>query len=104
MVPGDMYQWSWGIFAKKSKLHDAGGPDTVVSPYFNMLVSGGGELHIAESKQKIHIYNFCFLLNAPDKLLDLSSGNCFQEMCLFLANFLFGPRHYLLTVHLYSPL
>ena len=26
--------------------------------YFNMLVSGGGELHIAESKQNIHIYNF----------------------------------------------
>ena len=27
-----MYEWSSGIFAKKSKLHDAGGPDTVVSP------------------------------------------------------------------------
>ena len=27
-----MYEWSRGIFAKKSKLHDAGGPDTVVSP------------------------------------------------------------------------
>ena len=28
-----MYEWSWVIFAKKSKFHDAGGPDTVVSPY-----------------------------------------------------------------------
>ena len=27
-----MYKWSWVIFAKKSKFHDAGGPDTVVSP------------------------------------------------------------------------
>ena len=29
-----MYEWSWGIFAKKSKLHDAGGPDTMVSPKY----------------------------------------------------------------------
>ena len=28
-----MYEWSRVIFAKKSKFHDAGGPDTVVSPY-----------------------------------------------------------------------
>ena len=27
-----MYEWSWVIFAKKTKFHDAGGPDTVVSP------------------------------------------------------------------------
>ena len=27
-----MYEWSWGIFAKKTKFHDAGGPGTVVSP------------------------------------------------------------------------
>ena len=27
-----MYKWSSVIFAKKSKFHDAGGPDTVVSP------------------------------------------------------------------------
>ena len=33
MVPGDMYKWSGGIFAKKTKFHDAGGPGTVVSPY-----------------------------------------------------------------------
>ena len=32
MVPGDMYEWSRVIFFKKSKFHDAGGPDTVVSP------------------------------------------------------------------------
>ena len=32
MVPGDMYKWSWVIFAKKSKFDDAGGPDSVVSP------------------------------------------------------------------------
>ena len=28
-----MYEWSWGIFAKKTKFHDAGGPGTVVSPF-----------------------------------------------------------------------
>ena len=28
-----MYEWSRVIFAKKSKFHDEGGPDTVVSPY-----------------------------------------------------------------------
>ena len=28
-----MYEWSRVIFAKKSKFHNAGGPDTVVSPY-----------------------------------------------------------------------
>ena len=33
MVPGDMYKWSGGIFAKKTKFHDAGGPGTVVSPF-----------------------------------------------------------------------
>ena len=27
-----MYEWSRVIFAKKSKFHDAGGPDTVVLP------------------------------------------------------------------------
>ena len=27
-----MYEWSRVILAKKSKFHDAGGPDTVVSP------------------------------------------------------------------------
>ena len=27
-----MYEWSRVIFAKISKFHDAGGPDTVVSP------------------------------------------------------------------------
>ena len=31
-----MYKWSGVIFAKKSKFHDEGGPDTVVSPYTNM--------------------------------------------------------------------
>ena len=33
MIPGDMYEWSGGIFAKKTKFHDAGGPGTMVSPY-----------------------------------------------------------------------
>ena len=32
MVLGDKYEWSWEIFAKKTKFHDAGGPGTVVSP------------------------------------------------------------------------
>ena len=45
-----MFEWSWVIFAKKSKFHDAGGPDTMVSPtirphchydvYLCILVSG----------------------------------------------------------------
>ena len=41
MVPGDMYEWSRVIFAKKSKFHDAGGPDTVVSPfmYFDFVAT-----------------------------------------------------------------
>ena len=30
-----MYEWSLGIFAKKTKFHDAGGPGTVVSPKVN---------------------------------------------------------------------
>ena len=37
-----MYEWSWGIFAKKSKLHDAGGPDTVVSPIVTDYFVYGG--------------------------------------------------------------
>ena len=37
MVPGDMYEWSRVIFAKKSKFHDAGGPDTVVSPNITLV-------------------------------------------------------------------
>ena len=38
MVPGDMYEWSWEIFAKKTKFHDAGGPTTVVSPLVDKFV------------------------------------------------------------------
>ena len=34
-----MYKWSWVIFAKKSKFHDAGGPDTVVSPSGNLCLN-----------------------------------------------------------------
>ena len=34
MVPGDMYEWFWVIFAKNTKFHDAGGPGTVVSPNY----------------------------------------------------------------------
>ena len=34
-----MYKWSWVIFVKKSKFHDAGGPDTVVSPTW--VLTGG---------------------------------------------------------------
>ena len=30
-----MYEWFWGIFANKTKFHDAGGPGTVVSPKLN---------------------------------------------------------------------
>ena len=33
-----MYEWSRVIFAKKSKFHDAGGPDTVVSPNHQLLL------------------------------------------------------------------
>ena len=40
MVPGDMYEWSRVIFAKKSKFHDEGGPDTVVSPKVKVGVDG----------------------------------------------------------------
>ena len=38
-----MYEWSGGIFAKKTKFHDAGGPGTMVSPtcklYLTMFTS-----------------------------------------------------------------
>ena len=36
-----MYEWSWGIFAKKSEIHNAGGPDTVVSPTVLYMGSTG---------------------------------------------------------------
>ena len=42
MVPGDMYEWSRVIFAKKSKFHGAGGPDTVVSPGSSRFQPGEG--------------------------------------------------------------
>ena len=48
MVPGDMYEWSRVIFAKKSKFHDAGGPDTVVSP--NILTNAITALDNCQSK------------------------------------------------------
>ena len=32
-----MYEWSCVIFAKKPNFHDAGGPDTVVSPWAFLL-------------------------------------------------------------------
>ena len=38
-----MYEWSRVIFAKKSKFHDAGGPDTVVSPT-HYSDAGSGEI------------------------------------------------------------
>ena len=34
-----MYKWSWVIFVKKSKFHDAGGPDTVVSPHLSNFLN-----------------------------------------------------------------
>ena len=34
-----MYEWSLGIFAKKTKYHNAGGPGTVVSPNNNWTVN-----------------------------------------------------------------
>ena len=46
MVPGDMYEWSRVIFAKKSKFHDAGGPDTVVSPGVAATGPDGGEVAV----------------------------------------------------------
>ena len=33
-----MYKWSWVIFEKKSKFHNEGGPDTVVSPSVILFV------------------------------------------------------------------
>ena len=35
-----MYEWSRVIFAKKSKFHDAGGPDTVVLPKLSYSIVG----------------------------------------------------------------
>ena len=35
-----MYEWSGGIFAKKTKFHDAGGPGTVVSPSTTQIFNG----------------------------------------------------------------
>ena len=43
MVPGDMYKWSGGIFAKKTKFHDAGGPGTAVSPICALFSSEVGK-------------------------------------------------------------
>ena len=51
MVPGDMYEWSRGIFAKKSKFHDAGGPDTVVSPATHWQIGTASPLQITLSTQ-----------------------------------------------------
>ena len=56
-----MYKWSWVIFAKKSKFDDAGGPDTVVSPIYdlqvcftdNMMVQGSTRHHDKTSKTSI---------------------------------------------------
>ena len=53
-----MYEWFWGIFAKKSKLHDAGGPDTVVSP--NTIFNNNICLHM-ETKNKYKIVLDCFI-------------------------------------------
>ena len=44
-----MYKWSGGIFAKKTKFHDAGGPGTVVSPILKYTLyiqfsNGGGAI------------------------------------------------------------
>ena len=61
MVPGDMYQWSWGIFAKKSKLHDGGGPDTVVSPIKTFIFE---EFLIVMIQHKIILGTDLFHLNA----------------------------------------
>ena len=46
-----MYKWSWVIFAKKSKFHDAGGPDTVVLPNLPRTFDSG-HLSIACMKKK----------------------------------------------------
>ena len=40
MIPGDMYEWSGGIFAKKTKFQNAGGPGTMVSPNVQLHLIG----------------------------------------------------------------
>ena len=48
-----MYEWSRVIFAKKSKFHDAGGPDTVVSPIPNPPHTGGNRKDATTLNMKI---------------------------------------------------
>ena len=45
-----MYEWFWGIFAKKTKFHDAGGPGTVVLP--NLEESFRVDLVLGEIKTR----------------------------------------------------
>ena len=57
MVPGDMYEWSWGIFAKKTKFHDAGGPGTVVSPIVKLTMKANTAA-VCGVYQLLHIINY----------------------------------------------
>ena len=67
-----MYEWSWGIFAKKSEIHDPGGPDTVVSPsalFFFLL-----KVCVLVSSR---FQNAC---DAPDKQA-ICFNNCVPFVC-----------------------
>ena len=55
-----MYEWSWGIFAKKTKFHSAGGPGTMVLPThswfiivcYSLYLHGEGEVEFYEYGDK----------------------------------------------------
>ena len=52
-----MYEWSRVIFAKKSKFHDAGGPDTMVLPFKFYFLKG-----IIQFQRSAHLPNGYFRL------------------------------------------
>ena len=78
-----MYKWSWVIFVKKSKFHDEGGPDTVVSP-INSDQKTEGHLHreilIFSQKSLRTIYTYQLV---PFKLPKNVQRGPFQGLLVF---------------------
>ena len=66
---------------KKSKFHDAGGPDTVVSPFHNLIITlvtaKNDRFHVGQSKTKYNfLYLYLFVIRCVSKLDEICLARC----------------------------
>ena len=68
-----MYEWSRVIFAKKSKFHDAGGPDTVVSPTGDHFKYKYKDIEILRESNNLFNNTHCWKCHKPETIQSTQS-------------------------------